>query len=177
MPTAPPATSTDLVALVRLADETVVQLRPISPDDLIALHQFHAGLSPQSRYYRFFNHHPQLSDKEARRFVSVDQADRVAIVATIANRLVAVARFEREPDTDSAEAAFVVDDVYQGQGLGKALLAQLIRAARHRGITRLVANVLPDNYAMQTVLRGSGYPLTAEFSGGVLELSIDLTNG
>jgi RimJ/RimL family protein N-acetyltransferase len=174
MPSPTTASTADLTALVRLKDDTVVGLRPITPADLPALHEFHAGLSSASRYYRFFNHHPQLGAAEAQHFVTVDQWDRVAVVAMVAGRLVAVARFERQPD-DSAELAFVVTDAYQGRGLGSTLLAQLIAAARHRGVTRLDANVLPDNHAMQRVLQNSGYPITAHFSGGVIELSTDLT--
>jgi len=165
----------DLSAEVTLKDGSTVQIRPITPSDKEALHRFHAGLSPTSRYYRFFNHHPTLSDKEAEHFTSPDQNTRVALVATTSDRLVAVARFERPPHQPTADLAFVVTDEFQRLGLGTVLLNKLIAAARLRGIQSLHATTLADNRSMLVLLHSCSHPVTSRFEGGVIELQVDIT--
>ena len=135
-----------------------MHVRPIGPDDGEALRAFHARLSPESIVLRFFGPHPRLSDAEVERFTHVDGVDRVALVAERASQIVAVARYDRTPGSDEAEVAFVVDDAYQGRGLGTLLLQRLADAARAQGIRRLVADTLSENFRMLNVFRDGGSP-------------------
>lgn len=48
--------------------------------------------------------------------------------------MIAVARYERSPGSDRAEVAFVVEDAFQGRGLGSILLQALFVVARRYGI-------------------------------------------
>ena len=57
---------------------------------------------------RFFAIHPHLSDKEVKRFTTVDHHDREALVALVDDELIGVARYDRAPDAREAEVAFVV---------------------------------------------------------------------
>ena len=52
-------------------------------------------------------------------------------------------RYERI-DADEAEVAFNIEDAHQGRGLGSVFLEHIAAAARERGISRFVADVLPD---------------------------------
>ena len=70
-------------------------VRPIRPDDAARLVAFHAHLSPQSVYLRFFTFHPTLSEAEVARFTQVDFEDRVALVVTAGDEIIAVGRFDR----------------------------------------------------------------------------------
>jgi GNAT superfamily N-acetyltransferase len=155
-------------------DGTVVSLRPIRPDDEARLMAFHERLSPRSQQLRFFSVHPHLQPAEVRRFVNVDGARRVALVATQDDDIVGVARFDRVAETTDAEAAFVVRDDLRGRGLGTALLEHLAQRARENGVTRLVAQVLPGNARMLHVFRHFRPDLTAAFVGGVIEVKIPL---
>jgi GNAT superfamily N-acetyltransferase len=132
---APPHWESDVV----LADGGTVHVRPIRPADAEALVDFHAGLSDETVYLRFFGPKPELDPVTADRFTNVDHVDRVALVAELGGRLVGVARYDRVLDTDSAEVAFVVSDEHQGRGIGTSLLEHLASAARERGVTRFVA--------------------------------------
>ena len=49
------------------------------------------------------------------------------------NRLIGVGRYDRYPDTDDAEVAFLIEDAHQRRGLGSVLLEHLAAAARERG--------------------------------------------
>ena len=142
---------------VVLVDGGTVHVRPIGPDDADRLVAFHAGLSKETVYLRFFTAMPRLAAGQVERFTHVDHHDRVALVAELGDRLVAVARYDRLQGTGSAEVAFVVTDEHQGRGLGTVLLEHLASAARENGITRFVAETLPGNRRMLDVFRTAGF--------------------
>ncbi|GAB3966702.1 hypothetical protein GCM10029978_032460 [Actinoallomurus acanthiterrae] len=155
---------------VVLADGGTAHLRPIRPGDAELLREFYARLSPESIYYRFFSPRPRLTDREIEHFTTVDYLDRVALIATIGDAMIAVVRYDRlgtgspyatvpeSPDEspDTAEVAFLVEDAQQGRGLGTVLLEHIAAAARERGIQRFIADVLPENRRMTTVFRAAG---------------------
>ena len=121
---------------VVLSDGGTLHVRPIRPDDGEALRELHGRLSPEAIYYRFFTPMPRLSDSMLERLINVDYRSRMAIVAELGDRIVAVARYDLI-DSDRAEVAFVVDDSQQGRGLGTLLLEHLVVIGRANGIGRL----------------------------------------
>ena len=137
---------------VVLVDGGTAHVRPIDPTDGPALVAFHEGLSPETVSAK-----PALDDTEVERFTHVDHDARVALVAELGDRLVGVARYDRTADEREAEVAFVVADEHQGRGIGTVLLEHLAAAARERGITRFVAETLPDNRRMLEVFRAAGF--------------------
>ena len=116
------------------------------------------------------------------RFTHVDHRDRVALVMTVAERIIAVGRFDRLAPTggrggDVAEVAFLVQDRHQHRGIGQLLLEHLAQIGREVGVERFVASVLPDNRGMLQVFREAGYQVSRGFEDGVvsLEFRIDPT--
>ena len=124
-----PGYPTELVSQIVTRLGTVLQVRPIRPDDAALLVNFHRHLSLRSVYRRFLYVHRSLSAAEVERFTRVDYVNRLALVAEDNSGLVAVARYDRTPGTTEAEAAFVVADQYQHHGVGTLLLEQLAAAA------------------------------------------------
>jgi GNAT superfamily N-acetyltransferase len=159
---------------VVLRDGSAVRLRPMAAEDAPGLVRFHEALSSETVYLRFFSVHPHLSGPEVHRFTHVDHRDREAIVAIAGDEIVAVARFDRLPDRDEAEVAFVVADRWQGLGLGSALLARLADMARAAGVTRFSAETLPHNRRMLAVFRRSGLPMRTTLEDGVVHAVLDL---
>jgi acyl-CoA synthetase (NDP forming)/ribosomal protein S18 acetylase RimI-like enzyme len=162
---------------VVLRDGSTAHLRPITPDDGDALVAFYSRVSEQSKYFRFFAPYPVLSERDVERFTHVDHVKRVAFVVTRADDIVAVGRYDALDDPE-AEVAFLVQDDYQGRGLGQLLLEHLAEAGRERGFERFVAEVLPENTRMIQVFRDQGYAVCDDFEDGVLrlEFSIDPTD-
>lgn len=70
-------------------------------------------------------------------------------------------RADRLPRSTLAEAAFVVRDDHQRQGIGPLLLAHLADHARREGITDLVAETLPENASILRLLRRFSSAATA----------------
>ncbi|MEO9138447.1 MAG: GNAT family N-acetyltransferase, partial [Jatrophihabitans sp.] len=170
---APAHWEADVVA----ADGGTVHMRPIQPSDADALVAFHAGLSQRTRYLRYFSAYPQIPERDLHRFTNVDHHDRVALVAELGEQIIAVGRYERYPDGDDAEVAFVVADAHQGRGIGSVLLEHLAAAAREIGVRRFIAVVLAENGGMIRVFREAGYEITKhmEFGEVTLEFDVDET--
>jgi GNAT superfamily N-acetyltransferase len=143
-------------------------VRPIRPDDGARLVEFHEKLSPRSVYLRFFSAHPTLSAAEVTRFTEVDYEGRLALVATIGDRFIAVARYDHSPGASAAEVAFVVDDEYQHRGVGSELLHELADAALARGVTTFRAETLAENRAMLDVFHHAGFGVTSTIEHGTV---------
>jgi RimJ/RimL family protein N-acetyltransferase len=146
---------------IELIDGTMVSFRPILPADAPALQRFHARLSKQSIYLRFFSYQPTLSDTQARYFTELDGDQRFALVALDPlepGEIAGVVRYERDPASDRAEYAAVVADRWQGKGLGLGLTRQLIASARRRGIQAFYALVLFENTRMLNLFRDLNLP-------------------
>jgi acyl-CoA synthetase (NDP forming)/GNAT superfamily N-acetyltransferase len=165
---------------VVLRDGSTAHVRPIRPDDDDRLRAFHAQLSPETVYFRFFAPYPELTRRDVERFTQVDYIDRVALVALVRDELVGVTRYDRtgtEGGTEggtTAEVAFTIRDDYQGRGLGSVLLEHLAAAARERGVRRFEANVLPANLKMLHVFRDAGYVTSSSLADGYYELFFDI---
>jgi acyl-CoA synthetase (NDP forming)/RimJ/RimL family protein N-acetyltransferase len=164
---------------VLLRDGRVAHLRPIGPEDHDRLVEFYEQVSAESKYLRFFAPMPRLSERDLSRFTNVDHRDRVAFVLTVADRIIAVGRFDRLPPEEAtdksgrvveAEVAFLVQDAHQGRGIAQLLLEHLAQAGRELGIDRFVAEVLPENRRMVQVFRDAGYHVEGGYEDGVMRL-------
>ena len=138
-----------------LRDGATAHIRPIVPADADLLRAFYDRVSDESKYYRFFAPYPRLSDRTWP-VTQVDYRDRLALIVLVGGDMIAVGRYERTSHSD-AEVAFLVEDGYQGRGLGQLLLEHLAQTAREHGITRFTAEVLPDNRKMIAVFTEAGY--------------------
>ncbi|MEO3811797.1 GNAT family N-acetyltransferase [Sphaerisporangium sp. B11E5] len=160
---------------VVLGDGGTAHLRPIRPEDADLLRAFYSRLSDQSIYFRFFGPRPRLSDREVTWFTTVDYVNRVALIATLGTEMVAVVRYDRVGDHE-AEVAFLVEDAHQGRGVASVLMEHLRAAARERGITTFVADVLPSNSRMTAFFRQAGYTAQSRFADGVVRMTLDLAS-
>ncbi|MDP6100786.1 MAG: GNAT family N-acetyltransferase [Dehalococcoidia bacterium] len=63
-------------------------------------------------------------------------------------RFVTIGRWHVSAGGEAAEIAFTVEDIYQHQGIGTAMVKCLAEAAKGYGIKRLTASVLLENSLM-----------------------------
>ncbi|MGK5678586.1 bifunctional acetate--CoA ligase family protein/GNAT family N-acetyltransferase [Actinoplanes sp. URMC 104] len=165
----------DLSADVLLSDGTAVHMRQIQPSDAPAIVEFHSRMSDRTRYLRYFSPYPRIPERDLERFVNVDHHDREAFVIVTGRRIMAVGRYERlGPGSPDAEVAFVVEDAHQGRGIGSVLLEHLADTARANGISRFVAEVLPENGGMLRVFSDFGYQVQRKYADGVVHLSFPI---
>jgi len=135
-----------------------LRLRPVRANDAGKLMAFHARLSPDSIYRRYFVSHPVLTQQEVDHFTQVDYQDRLALVIVDDDEIVAICRYERLPETSTGEVAFIVRDDFQHLGLGHILLDRLAKAAWSRGLTKFSGVTLRENRGMISIFEHSGFP-------------------
>nr|WP_232074981.1 GNAT family N-acetyltransferase [Phytohabitans suffuscus] len=165
----------DRSADVLLSDGTTVHLRQIRPEDAAGIVAMHSRFSERTRYLRYFSPYPRIPERDLRRFVNVDHDAREAFVIESGDRILAVGRYERlGPEAPDAEVAFVVEDAYQGRGIGSVLLEHLAAAARDAGMSRFVAEVLPENSTMLRVFADAGYQVQRQYADGVVHLTFPI---
>jgi GNAT superfamily N-acetyltransferase len=134
-------------------------------------------LSPESRYARFLALAESLSDAQLRYFTEVDHHDHEALIAyDPASRAgIAVARYVRsKADPGIAEAAVVVDDDWQGRGLGTALCRLLAERAREEGVERFDATLLAGNDRMLHLIDSLGPARVVGRDGPTITVEVDL---
>lgn len=168
------------IGALALPDGRCIEVREVEPGDAAALQRLVGRSSERTVRLRYFG--PMkggLSEAQARRFAEVDGSDRFALVALDPeneDEIVAVVRYDREgAGEEAAEYAALVEDRFQGRGLGTSLTRALIEAARKRGVERLHAYVLPENGAMLKLLRDLGLPERVRWEEGVEYVEIDLS--
>jgi acyl-CoA synthetase (NDP forming)/GNAT superfamily N-acetyltransferase len=127
-----------------LMDGRIVHVRPVSEGDKDALSALYGRTSPRTRYLRFFSAGISI-DREVRRMMPGD--DHVALLAEHDGLVVGVASYE-VLSGDRAEMAILVDDTWQGDGIGSLLVEHLTAVARRDGIQELVGDVLATNVNM-----------------------------
>ena len=164
----------ELVRPLVLADGAVLLQRPIRPDDeprLVAL--FHR-LSPRTVYQRFFRAYDRLPEEWYRHFANVDYRSRLALVVEERGALLrAVARYEPGETPGTTEVAMVVEDGWQGRGLGGTLLDALLGAAEARGRGLFTADVLAGNWPMLRVLSRLADVRRRQLSYGTITLEFE----
>lgn len=137
--------------LVRLRDGSRVTVRPVGEQDEPALRSFLAGLCAQARYLRFFTGGADV--RSAAHLAATTSPDRYGLLAhDETGTLVGHALYIQLDDT-RAEVAVEVADHLHDQGLGTILIERLASVAEEHGITRFIAEVLPQNRSMLAVFR------------------------
>jgi L-amino acid N-acyltransferase YncA len=162
------------VRRVRTTDGRRVTIRPIEASDREAFLTFHAALSDESRYLRYFSARRRLPEGEIRHYTEVDQRDHAGVGAWLDGALVGHALYDRLGAEDAAEVALEVADACQGLGIGTAMLEELARDALRAGIRRFVGHVLPTNARMLQVFRDLGFADHAVFEDGVVRVELAL---
>ncbi len=153
----------------------LVTCRPIRPDDADRLRRLLPRLSPETRYRRFFSPVTSVSPTLLRHLVDVDHDDREALVALVDDEIIAVARYDRAHDDPAlAEVAVVVEDDWQGNGVGRYVMTRLGIEADRRGITRFSADVLPSNDVPVKLARAVAPMVEVSFRDGETHLLMPL---
>ena len=144
-----------------LSNGVEIAFRIVRPDDARALQRVHARCSERTIYLRFFGSLEKLSDQQAKYFASTDGVDHLGLVALDPqdqNEIIAVARYARQPGSERAEYAALVEDRWQGQGVGAELTRELIEQGRDNGVRSFYALVKGKNKSMLSVLRHLDLP-------------------
>jgi acetyltransferase len=153
-----------------MKDGNQVSIRPIRPEDEPLMVKFHETLSDRSVYLRYFCSLSLSRRVEHERLLRIcfGGYDREMVMvagrtdpSTGEHRIVAVGRMNKLHSGNEAEVAILVSDQYQKLGLGSELLRRVIQIARDEKLTRMSAEMLTDNIAMQIITKRLGFRVHA----------------
>lgn len=159
-------------------DGTAVTLRPIAPDDVALSKAFLAGLSFGTRYFRFGRGDFQYTDEELRRLCAPAPGERAQFIA-LARRdgvdlMIGSARYVVDADGCTCEMAIVVNDAWQGHGVGRRLMRALIGQARRDRLRTMVGKVLGSNAGMAEFARRQGFDVDDRSQPGLKTIILSL---
>lgn len=162
-----------------IADGREILIRPILPADGVRLKALFGRLSQETIYRRFFTTRKAPTEDEVRRLSMVDYHQELALVATLTTdpeTLVGVARFAPvEEEEGLIEFAIVVEDAFQGKGIGRLLFDRLLAAAIQLGHHTLLVETQLDNLAMIALAERPALPTRREREGNLLRIYLELS--
>ena len=169
----------------KLADGTLVVIRPIRPEDEPLAIDFHKSLSEETLHLRYFGFLEGEALIAHERLVQICFSDYDREINLVAERIqpgrnqrqiVAIARLIKSYGANEAELVIVISDDWQGKGLGTKLVRDLLEIGCTEGLERIVGYVLPENYVMQRICRKQGFEVRFDRSRDVFKAEIELRN-
>ena len=143
-------------------------VRPIRAEDEPLMVRFHEKLSQESVYLRYLqnlNLSQRTAHERLTRICFIDYDREMALVAecevTGQREIAAVVRLSKQHGSSEAEIAVLVRDDFQRRDLGGMLVERMLDVAREEKIQRVIAWVLPRNFAMQRILAHHGFSLSS----------------
>ncbi|MGW4795207.1 GNAT family N-acetyltransferase [Nonomuraea sp. NPDC004297] len=152
---------------IKLSDGVEITVRPLTSIYREAVRDLHDRCSPESRRFRYFTSMPALPPRVFDRLC--DRNKGHSLVAGHDGQVVGMASLMFTPDPGIAEMAFLVEDRWQGRGLGTAMAKLLVTTARDLGYAEVRATMLSDNARMRRLLLSLGATLGYTEDPGVVE--------
>jgi GNAT superfamily N-acetyltransferase len=147
--------------ILRLSTGQSLMVRFVEPQDADALQDYFRSLTVRSRYNRFLGAVSELPPSELGHFIHAGEDDRFSVIAVMTidgyETIVGEARYGFEAETARFEFGLSIDDRWQGQGIGSALLRNLECRAAAFGAERLFGDTLRSNDVMIGLARKSGF--------------------
>lgn len=147
-------------------------VRVIKPTDESMIHDLFYNLSESSVYFRYFSPKRSMPHDNLHNYVNLKEEHGISLVITIGprenRRIIAESRYLVEPGNEFPETAFMVDEEFQGRGIGTFLVNYMTEIAKERGIKGFQADVLLSNLPMIKVFESVPYVLTKHVAEGVV---------
>lgn len=157
-----------------------VRFRAVKPSDEETMRRLFYRISGRTIYRRFFYPIKTMPHNKMQKYVNIDYQNEMSIVGLIKENdqdiIIAEARYARDERTALGEVAFIVDERFQGLGIGRYIYNMLIRLAKERGLTGFTAEVLYENTEMMKVFEKGDLPVEARLQNGIYSLTILFDN-
>ncbi len=149
---------------LRLRDGKTLTVRLVAPGDAEALQRYFRQLSTRSRYNRFLDAISELPASQLDHFIHAGENDRFSVIVAVMidgrEAIVGEARYGFEAEGKNFEVGISIDDRWQRQGIGSALLRNLECRAAALDARRIFGDTLRSNEAMIALARRSSYVFT-----------------
>jgi len=145
-----------------LKDGTLVVVKEYNESYRTKFEEFINSLSDSSIQGRFMDKIPRNRAVE----LLLAQGN-ISVIAVREDRIIAHGALYMK-ERGLSEMGIIVDEKYQSQGLGTAILGLLAEHAVRAGSGEIISYVSPENYKMISVLRNLGFAVESEAKPGAL---------
>ncbi len=146
---------------VELKDGMKAIVRPVKAEDEKLIGDLLSRCSERTISLRFFQRAIDLRHENLCKFCQVDYHRNLAFVCVIKDsdgeKIIGDVRLSRDPDGTEADMAILVEDEYQGRGVGKALCNYAIEVAKDLGVKRIWMDILRINTYMLGLAERLGF--------------------
>ncbi len=180
---------------VRVA-QPKTSVRPICPTDAEMIHEMHQWLSPESLYYRYLQYRtPTLAEIEV--VCRMRPETGAGFVASVQTSLQTNAQPNAQPNKETpkgkekivgiayyvieagekqrtAEPGILIEDQFQGQGIGRRLWQRTQQHAKSNHVRWLRVLFHPSNQRMLRLMQSIDLPHQARYTGGLSEYLVSL---
>ncbi len=157
-------------------DDLEVFFRPMKPSDARSIQRMFYSLTPEMRRMRYHGTIKSLSNETAQRIAAVDYSQDVAIVGLVGDRrnaeIIAEGRYMNNPTNNMGEFDLVVNEKYQGRGIGTFLGNYLKKIAYSRGLSGIYAEVIQRNEGTIALLNKAWPTAMKSFESGSCTFSL-----
>jgi RimJ/RimL family protein N-acetyltransferase len=163
--------------ILLLRDGSEVRMRPAGESDGPLVAALHARCAPETRRSRFLSPAPHLPADQLDLLLGSADGKRAAVLAVTADggSAVGLANLELDPTQPGVgRIAVLVENAWQGRGLGTALLRRSADLAAERGLSELTGIARPDDLGVTRLLRRAGLRPSAEIADGAVLLRAPL---
>jgi len=151
---------------ITLRDGRAVHVRAMRPADEAEILQAFDRLSADARYMRFMHAVREPNVERVRKVLASFPGSGLGIVATVPAAdgidVVGTAIFVIGSDPSTCEFAITIAADYGGAGLGRAMLAALVDAAKRRGLKEMEGFVLAANKPMLRLAARVGFSVSID---------------
>ena len=162
---------------VLLRDGSSIQLRPACSDDTEACLDLFRRAGDRNKFLQS-RHSNEHANRSIHRFCKVDYINTLTLVAEVLRNgkkdIVGIGRYYRLPGKNSAEVYVLIDDTYQGKGLGTAIIEKLATAANSQGISMFEADVQVENEPALSLINGFGFHITKVLEKNVYHVDMPI---
>ncbi|MEU4763078.1 GNAT family N-acetyltransferase [Actinosynnema sp. NPDC023794] len=151
-------------------DGMALVLRPGRAGDEEAVAELHSRCSMGTLFNRYHSGMRTVPRRWLHRLLSPPRGSTV--VAQCADRVVAMGQLIPMSTPAGAEVSLLVEDGWQGRGVGTALLGSLAGTARAAGYRELVGWCLPAETGLVRTAARAGLPTSVRREDGLLRVSI-----
>lgn len=154
----------------QLKDGLQIRVRPIKPEDLPDVSEFHKKLSLQtirSRYNAELDLEYRISPERLRRICFVDYERELALLvkSESSREIIAIGRLSKSRSNKTSKFSLMIADTFQNRGIGKKLVEHLVSIARQENLESVEGLYLAENNSMQKICAELGFKITDEKEG------------
>jgi GNAT superfamily N-acetyltransferase len=150
---------------------SLVRTRYATDDDVAAVQELYDRCSPHTLERRFHLPVTRVAPALVSELVTPDQG--WSMLAQQGEEIVGHG-CAGETSPEQVEVGLLVDDAFQGTGVGTRLMRDLSATAAERGYRSLVLCVAPDNHSVLPTVRRAGLPHVTTYVDGVVEIEVPL---